>query len=150
PHPSRGSTAMTEVQELAAFVERARLEALSAEAMEQLKIRVLDTIGVAIGALDAGPTRAIRRLTDRLGGRPRATLSGGGRTAPDRAAFHNGALSRHLDFMDSYLASGETCHPSDNLAAVLAAAEMRVADGAAFLTALAVAYQVQTRLSDVA
>ncbi len=141
---------MSEVAELARFVERARLADLSANALEQLKIRVLDTIGVAIGALDAPPIRAIRRLSEELGGRPLATLIGGGRTAPDRAAFYNGALSRYLDFMDSYLAPGETCHPSDNLGAVLAAAEMRGAGGGEFLAALAVAYQVQTRLSDVA
>jgi 2-methylcitrate dehydratase len=52
--------------------------------------------------------------------------------------------------MDSYLAPGETCHPSDNLAPVLAAAEYAQADGKALLTALAVAYQVQARLSDAA
>ena len=66
------------------------------------------------------------------------TPVGGGVTTPDRPAFFNGALSRHLDFMDSYLAEGETCHPSDNLGAVLAAAEMRGATGADFLAALAV------------
>jgi 2-methylcitrate dehydratase len=141
---------VTEVHVLARFVERARLEDLSTEALEQLKIRVLDTIGVAIGALGAAPMSAIAKLTAELGGRPLATLIGGGRTAPDRAAFFNGALSRYLDFMDSYLAAGETNHPSDNLSAVLAAGEMRGATGADFLTALAVAYQVHTRLSDVA
>lgn len=141
---------MTLVQSLAHFVARASLSQMSAAAAEQLKIRVLDTIGVAIGALDASPIRAIRDLTGELGGRPLSTLIGGGRTAPDRAAFFNGALSRYLDFMDSYLAPGETCHPSDNLGAVMAAAEMRGASGADFLTALAVAYQVQCRLSDVA
>jgi 2-methylcitrate dehydratase len=142
--------AMTEVQDLARFVERARLRDMSDVAVEQLKIRVLDTLGIAIGALDAAPIVAIRKLTAALGGRPLATLIGGGRTAPDRAAFYNGALSRYLDFMDSYLAKGETCHPSDNLGAVLAAAEMRNASGADFLAALAVAYQVHTRLSDIA
>jgi len=141
---------MTEVQELAAFVERASFHHLSDVALEQLKIRVLDTLGVAIGALDAPPILAIRKLELDLGGKPLSTLIGGGKSAPDRAAFYNGALSRYLDFMDSYLAPGETCHPSDNLGAVLAAAEMRAASGADFLTALAVAYQVQTRLSDVA
>jgi 2-methylcitrate dehydratase len=141
---------MTEVENLARFVEHARLDDMSADARAQLKIRVLDTVGVAIAALDAEPMRAIARLTSELGGRPRCALIGGGRTAPDRAAFHNGALSRYLDFMDSYLAPGETCHPSDNLAAVLAAAELSGASGADFLTALAVAYQVQCRLSDVA
>src|SRR5918996_1219411 len=38
----------------------------------------------------------------------------------------------------------------DNLGAVLAAAEYSDADGREFLTALAVAYQVQCRLSDAA
>lgn len=141
---------MTEVQNLAAFVERARLSDLSRVALEQLKIRVLDTIGVALGALGAPPVAHIRELVHELGGAPLSTLIGGGKTAPDRATFHNGALSRYLDFMDSYLAPGETCHPSDNLGAVLAAAEMKRASGADFLTALAVAYQVHTRLSDVA
>ena len=141
---------MTQVQILAGFVERARFADLSIAAVEQLKIRVLDTIGVALGALDAGPIGAIRKLIAELGGRPLSTLIGGSKTAPDRAAFFNGALSRYLDFMDSYLAEGETCHPSDNLGAVLAAAEMKQATGADFLTALAVAYQIHTRLSDVA
>ena len=141
---------MAQVQALAKFVERARFEDLSEGAVEQLKVRVLDTLGVAIGALDAYPIGAIRKLTAELGGRPLSTLIGGGKTAPDRAAFFNGALCRYLDFMDSYLAKGETCHPSDNIGAVLAAAETRGASGADFLTAVAVAYQVQIRLSDVA
>jgi 2-methylcitrate dehydratase len=141
---------MTQLQTLASFVHRARLKDLSDQALQQLKIRVLDTIGVGIGALDAEIIYAIRKLTDELGGKLLSTLIGGGKTAPDRAAFFNGALTRYLDFMDSYIAPGETCHPSDNLGAVLAAAEMRNASGKDFLTALAVAYQVQTRLSDVA
>ncbi len=65
----------------------------------------------------------MRRTIEELGGAPLCTLIGGGRTAPDRAAFYNSALVRYLDFNDSYLAKGETCHPSDNLGAVLAAAE---------------------------
>ena len=141
---------MTEVQDLARFVAAASIDRLSPAALEQLKIRVLDTLGVAIGALDAEPIEAIRGLVEDLGGTPTATLIGGGRTSPERAAFYNSAASRYLDFMDSYLAKGETNHPSDNLGAVLASAESADATGAEFLTALAVAYQVHTRLSDVA
>jgi 2-methylcitrate dehydratase len=142
--------ASTHVQQLAAFVDRVRYEDLSAAAAEQLRIRVLDTLGVAIGALDAEPMIAIRELVDDLGGLPHAGLIGGGRTAPDRAAFVTSGLSRYLDFMDSYLAPGETCHPSDNLGAVLACADSVGASGKELLTALAVAYQVHTRLSDEA
>ena len=89
----------TEVSRLATFVAAATFENLSPDALEQLKIRVLDTIGVAIGALDAPPIMAIRGLVEDLGGSPTCTLIGGGRTAPDRAAFYNSALSRYLDFM---------------------------------------------------
>lgn len=141
---------MIEVQQLARFVTGAHYAQLSAKAVEQLKIRVLDTLGVAIGALDAAPLIAIRQLTESLGGNGAATLIGGGASAPDRAAFYNTALSRYLDFMDSYLAPGETNHPSDNIGAVLAAAESAGASGKDFLTAVAVAYQIHTRLSDVA
>jgi 2-methylcitrate dehydratase len=141
---------MTEVQDLAAFVEKASLDDLSPEALEQLKIRVLDTLGVAVGALDAEPIVAIRGLLDDLGGTEQSTLIGGGKTTPERAAFFNSALSRYLDFMDAYLAKGETNHPSDNFGAVLAAAESVDASGADLLTAFAVAYQVHARLSDVA
>ena len=141
---------MTEVQELADFVAGASIDDLSAEALTQLKIRVLDTIGVAIGALDAEPIVAIRGLLRDLGGSEQATMIGGGKTTPERAAFYNSGLSRYLDFMDAYLAKGETNHPSDNLGAVLAAAESVDGTGADFLAALAVAYQVHARLSDVA
>ncbi|MGI6879211.1 MmgE/PrpD family protein [Microbacterium sp. gxy059] len=141
---------MTEVQHLARFVADATFDDISDEAVAQLKIRVLDTIGVAIGALDAAPIVAIGGLVDDLGGTPISTLIGGGKTSPDRAAFYNSALSRYLDFMDSYLAKGETNHPSDNFGAVLASAESVNATGAELLTAFAIAYQVHARLSDVA
>ena len=141
---------MTEVEDLARFVSEADASWLSSQARDELKKRVLDSVGVAIGALGADPVRRVRDHTEEFGGAPLATLIGGGRSAPDRAAFHNGALVRYLDFMDSYLARGETNHPSDNLAPVLAAAEYADAGGEALLGALAVAYQVHARLSDVA
>ncbi len=141
---------MTEVEQLAAFVRRASFDELSAQARTQIKIRILDALGCAIGALDGLPVRRIREQVNDFGGVPHCTLIGGGRTAPDRAAFLNSALVRYLDFNDSYLAKGETCHPSDNLGAVLASAEYGNRAGKDLIVALAVAYQVQCRLSDVA
>lgn len=129
---------------------RSRWDQISEPAREQLRLRVLDSLGVAFGALDGEPVAMVRAQVREFGGAPLCTLIGAGRGAPDRAAFYNGALVRYLDFNDSYLAPGETCHPSDNLAPVLAAAEYAHADGRTLLTALAVAYQVQNRLSEVA
>jgi 2-methylcitrate dehydratase len=141
---------MTQVERLAEFVTRASYEHLSEEARRELKVRVLDSLGCAIGALEGKPVRMIREQTAEFGGDPLVTLIGGRRTAPDRAAFYNGALVRYLDYNDSFLAGGETCHPSDNLGAVLAASEYAGRSGTDLLAALAVAYQVQCRLSEVA
>ena len=140
----------TRSEQLASFVEHAAWEDVSPAAREALKIRVLDSLGCAFGALSGPPVRLIRENLEEFGGNPLCTLIGGGYAAPDQAAFYNGALIRYLDFNDSYLAKGETCHPSDNIGAVLAASEYSLASGRQFLTALAVAYQVQCRLSDVA
>lgn len=141
---------MSLASELALFVSKTSYEDLSKDARQQLKLRVLDSLACAVGALDGEPVRLVRQQTEDFGGKPHCTLIGGGRTSPDRAAFFNSALVRYLDFNDSYLAKYETCHPSDNLGAVLAASEYAGKTGKVFLTALAAAYQVQCRLSDVA
>jgi 2-methylcitrate dehydratase len=141
---------MTHAERLAEFVARASYEGLSDAAVRELKIRILDSLGCAIGALEGEPVRLVRRQIDEFGGNPLVTLIGGGKTAPDRAALYNGALVRYLDYNDSYLAPGETCHPSDNLGAVLAASEYAGGSGHDLLTALAVAYAVQCQLSEVA
>lgn len=141
---------MTQVEQLAAFARRGRYEDISEEARQQLKIRIIDALGCAFGALEGPPIKMLRAQLDDFGGKPLVSLIGGGKTAPDRAALYNSALVRYLDYNDSYITKKETCHPSDNLGAVLAASEYAHQSGKEFLTALALAYQVQCRLSDVA
>ena len=51
---------MTQAEELADFIVSASYENLSPEARRQLKLRVLDSLGCAIGALGAEPIRLIR------------------------------------------------------------------------------------------
>src|SRR5690242_16468856 len=98
---------MSELGELTAFAVRASWEDLSRDALEQLKIRILDSLGCAIGALGGEVIANVRAQVREFGGAALCTLIGSvGRSAPDRAAFHNGALVRYLDFMDSYLAAG--------------------------------------------
>jgi len=92
---------MTVSEQLAAFVVRASFDDLSVESRRQLKIRVLDALGCAIGALTGEPILRIQAHVDEFGGPGRSTLIGGGTTAPDRAAFYNSALVRYLDFNDS-------------------------------------------------
>ena len=141
---------MTQAEQLAAFIEKVSFDDLSQHAVQELKIRVLDGLGCAMGALEGAPVQLLRKQIEDFGGADHCTLIGGGRTAPDRASLYNSFLIRYLDFNDSYLAPGETCHPSDNIGAVLSAAEFAHGSGQEFLAALAVAYQVQCRLSDLA
>lgn len=140
----------SQAERMAEFVARAEYAALNSETRQQLKIRVLDALGCSLGALPGEPIRMLRAYITGLGNCGNCTLIGGGAAQVDRAALYNGALVRYLDFNDSYMAKGETCHPSDNLAAILAAGELIGATGRDLMTALAVAYQVQCRLSDVA
>lgn len=141
---------MSRVQELANYVVRMNYQDFSDAARQAVKLHILDALGCAIGALEGGPVRAVRQQTDEFGGNPLCTLIGGGKTAPDRAAFLNSTLIRYLDFNDSYIAKGETCHPSDCLGGILASCEYAHAGGQQLMLAYGVAYQVWCRLCDEA
>jgi len=126
--PASGGAA-SRVERLARFVTSPRWEGISDQARQQLKLRILDAFGCPLGALGAEVPALVGAQVRELGGSPLATLIGSVKSAPDRAALYNGTLVRYLDFNDSYLAPGETCHPSDSLPAVLAACEYSQADG---------------------
>lgn len=141
---------MTQVEQIANFARNASYDSLSNRARDEIRIRILDSLGCAIGALNSELIQRIRHFAHELGGEGRCRLIGGGSSRFDLAALLNAATVRYLDFNDSYLAKGETCHPSDNLGALLSAGEYADASGRELMTALAVAYQVQCRLSDEA
>lgn len=116
----------------------------------EVKRRLLDSLGCALGAWSAPPCRIVRRLAQTVTVPQGATLWGTGhKTLPDLATFANGALVRYLDFNDTYLAK-EPAHPSDNIAAVLAGGEAVHASGKRVMQAIALAYEVQCRLCDAA
>src|SRR5216684_4176955 len=116
----------------------------------EVKRRVLDSLGCALGAWNALPCRIVRRVGQSVQAAEGATLWGTNhKTLPDLAAFANGALVRYLDFNDTYLAK-EPAHPSDNIAAILAVGEASRASGQRVIQAIALAYEVQCRLCDAA
>jgi len=138
----------SQAEGIARFALRVKYDDLSDERRDRLKVSILDAVACAINAIGAPPIEACRAQAEELGGSDgRCTLIGGGRANPVYAAFYNTALIRYVDFMDSYLARGGLCHPSDNTAAILAAGEHADLSGKDFLTALAVAYQVEAQLT---
>lgn len=141
---------LTVVEQMAKWAATKNFADLSQEEVAALKGRVLDAIGCAIGALNSQTIKNIQQMTHDLTADGSVTMIGGGKTTPDYAALFNGAAIRYLDYNDSYLAKGETCHPSDNISAILAATEHNHGTGKDFLLGLAIAYQIQCRLSDEA
>ena len=134
---------------LVAFALSTRYEDLPEGVVVEARRRLVDALGCAVGALEEPASSVARRIAARFQGGPSVGLIGGGTAAPDWAAFANGVHIRYLDCNDTYL-SLEPAHPSDNWAAVMAAGELAGADGKAWITAAAVAYEVQCRLCDAA
>ncbi|MBI0329056.1 MmgE/PrpD family protein [Burkholderia plantarii] len=140
----------TIVQRIGGFAHAARPEHLSAEARTRFRRNILDSLGCAMAALPGPPFAALREQFDEYRGTGGScTLIGGGRSSPDQAALYNSGLVRYVDLLDSYMSPGGLCHPGDNFGTVLAAAEHAGASGDAFMLALAVAYEIQARITAV-
>jgi 2-methylcitrate dehydratase len=141
-------TGESQAQGIAKFASRMTYADLTPERRERIKVSVLDSLGCAIAALGTPPIAACLEQAKQFGGSDaRCTLIGGGKANVVYAAQYNTALVRYIDFMDSYLGGEELCHPSDNFGSILAACEYAGRSGKEFLTALAVAYQVESLLT---
>ncbi|WP_253738184.1 MmgE/PrpD family protein [Halohasta salina] len=139
---------MPSTEELAAFIESVSYDELSDETSEELKKRVLDSAGIAIGAMGEPPVEAVGKTVTEFGTEGPCRLWGRDESAsPSGAAMYNTALVRYLDYMDSFLAPGETPHPSDTIASVVACGEVVDASGRELIEAVGVAYEVQGELA---
>jgi 2-methylcitrate dehydratase len=135
---------------LAEYAAGVRFEELPAAVVHEVKRRVIDGLACALGAMASEPGAIARTVARSVTAEPGATVLGTEhRTAPDLAAFANGALIRYLDYNDTYL-SLEPAHPSDNISAALAVGEAERSDGPALITAILLAYELQCRLCDAA
>src|SRR5580693_2036126 len=145
--PKRQAETDAGVERIGAFAVAARPEHLATDIRQLFKRNILDSIGCAIAAV-AGPSlRALRDQIEEYRAPGRCTLIGGGKTSPDQAALFNSALVRYVDLLDSYMAQGGLCHPSDNFGTLLATAEYVGASGEEFMLALAAAYEIQCRFT---
>jgi 2-methylcitrate dehydratase len=141
---------MTLAQRIAEWARATRYESLGPKTIHEVKRRVLDSIGTALGAWHSRPARVTREIAGSVPLAGGASMLGSRhRTTPDLATFTNGALVRYLDFNDTYL-SKEPAHPSDNIPAAWAAGQMVGASGRDLITATALAYELQCRLCDAA
>lgn len=136
--------------QFAEYAGALRFEDLSRETVHEVKRRIIDSIGCALGAWKEEPCRIAREVASEFSAKHGATIIGTHHQAPaDWAAFATGCCIRYFDYNDTYL-SKEPAHPSDNFSAVLAVGESVEATGQDIITAAALAYEVQCRLCDAA
>lgn len=110
--------------------------------------RVIDTLGCALGGLNGPAPCSARAVAVPAAGGGSSLWGEAFQVAPDFAAFANGVATRYLDYNDSYRGPLSGGHPSDNVAGLLAVAEVSGASGAEFLRAMSVMYQVHMALDD--
>jgi 2-methylcitrate dehydratase len=124
------------------FAMQAEYDALPRETVHEVKRRVIDTFGSALGAYDeqvAVMAREIAKQSQRADG---VRIWGSAiRAAPEAAAFTNGVMVRLLDISDTYLGKSRG-HPSDMTSGILAVAEAEGASGKTLTAAIALAYDI--------
>ena len=123
---------------------------LPSEVVHLAKRMIIDTIGCALGGYTSEPSKIARDMAGMVNSSQPCTVIGNGQSSsPDLATFANGVMIRYLDYNDGYT-SQESGHPSDSIAAVLAATEMAGLGGRRAITAAIAAYEAFCRLGDAA
>src|SRR5690349_10540217 len=135
------------MQEVAAYIAGALKRPLPKEVVEKTKHHVLDTIAAMVSGSRLLPGRKAIAYVKTLGGTKEATVIGSRIvTSAQHAALANGMLGHADETDDSHAPS--LCHPGCAIVpAALAMAEREGANGTTFLRAVALGYDVGTRMN---
>lgn len=141
-----GGNEATVVQQIAAFGAGLRYETLPSDVVASVRMRVSDTLGIAMAASKVASLRPVWQLVLDGGGSEEASSLVSARRLPaTAAAFIGGLLSHALDYDDTHLPS--ILHPSAIIVPTgLAAAELAGSSGADAVAAMAAGYEILIRL----
>ena len=145
-HQASGS-ASSVTPTLAEYMSTAATRQLPVEVVEKTKQHLLDTIASMLSGLDLPPGRMALKFARSYGGPPVCSVVGSGMSCgPLEAALANAMLA-HSDETDDSHAPSQS-HPGCGvIPAALAAAENFNVSGAHLLRAIALGYDVGTRVS---
>lgn len=137
-------------QELAQFCDGLDFEAIPKEVVEQIKIHLLDTVGISLVSSTMNFAETVFKTADELGKGEESTVIGFGKKLPMvSAALINGTLAHGLDYDDTHI--GAIVHVSAPIVATgIAAGEARNVSGKDLIEALAAGMEISTRLGIVA
>src|ERR1700722_5225892 len=131
---------------LSTFMSEAGSRALPDQVVQETKYHILDTLAAMISGSELPPGRQALRFARACGGQPMATIVASDILAgPIEAAIVNGALAQSDETDDNYSAGG--AHPGCAVVpAALAVGEILGLDGARFVRAVTLGYDVGMRV----
>lgn len=134
----------TLVQRLVDFASKSNFEALPADAIDESKRMVLDSIGCAFATLSVDKGKRAVRAAREMGGPAEARVIGtGDKLSLSSAAFANGELINGLDYDVLTVPPGHVTPYV--LPAILAMGEKQNVSGKALISAIAVAHEISAR-----
>ncbi len=143
PSATRSRAGADELAELLATFACGVSDELGAGVRHGAKRVLVDSVAVALGALQHRAARAGRRYAAMFPQPAGCRIWGTSTYAtPEVAALVNGAPLRAYDYNDLYIGRAGGGHPSDLVPAVIAVAEWKQSSGEALLAALALGYDV--------
>lgn len=132
---------------LSSYMGNAAARAISDEAIERTKQHLLDTIAAMISGIDLPPGRIALKFIESYPGAGSATVAGCGVSCGPLEAAMAHAMLAHADETDDSHAPSQS-HPGCGvIPAALAAGEHYAIDGAHLLRAIALGFDVGTRVS---
>ena len=135
------------ITELAGIGFHMRKKGIPSEALHAAKQRLVDTLGCGLGAWDAPPVQAARKVATEFPAANGVRLLGSPtRVSPDDAVVPNTIACRYFDFNDMNPAAKSMGHPSDLIPAILAIGETIHASGPRILEAIVIAYQAHSAM----
>jgi 2-methylcitrate dehydratase PrpD len=143
---AQASSPETPMDTLSAYMSAAANRPVPADVVEHAKHHVLDTLASIISGSQLLPGQAALRYLSAYAGKGAATVVGSALTAaPGDAALANGVMAHADETDDSHNAS--RAHPGCAIVpAALAAGEELGIDGARFLRAVTLGYDIGTRV----
>ena len=143
---AEGSGSGPEMTALCDYMSAAKTRALPADVVEHAKHHILDTLASMISGSELPPGQAAQRYIRANAAQGTATVAGTALTAsPVEAALANGVMAHADETDDSH--SPSRSHPgSSTVPAALALGESLGIDGAHFLRAVTLGYDVGTRV----
>ena len=135
------------MQKVSAYIAAAPRKALPAKVLEKTKHHVLDTLAAMVSGSRLLPGRKAISYAKTLGGKAEAVIAGSRIvTTAATASLANGMLGHADETDDSHAPS--LCHPGCAIVpAALAMGERERASGAALLRAVALGYDIGTRIN---